>query len=353
MRGRRSNEHVRDSQRSNERLFFSLTWEYLEVHMPGLSRSLETIKAHRDALSIFRRFLLDEKRISISVFSFSQCTPELVQDFVIYLKGKDNMGSSINRRISSLRTYLWFAADRDISLQSIALRIEKFPACSESVIEKEAMSEDAVGSIIRQASDTKMGLRDRTMMILLYDSAVRVSELIGLTIKDIVFDPELPYIKVHGKGRKERIVTIAPMTAGHIREYIRVFHSGVADKNAILFFTCIKGSIGMMSEGNVERFIKKYADQAREECRSIPKSVYPHMFRRTRATRLYQEGTELELLSRILGHAMTQTTKVYAKPSMQQMRAAMASSETPEQSAEKPLWKMCSEEEKAKLCGLR
>ena len=328
--------------------------EYLEVHMPGLGRSPKTIKAHRDALTVFRRFLLDEKSISISAFSFSQCTPELVQDFVIYLKGKGNMGSSINRRISSIRTYLWFAADRDISLQSIALRIEKFPACSESVKEKEVMSDDAVGSIIRQTSDTKMGLRDRTMMVLLYDSAVRVSELTGLTIKNIVFDPELPYIKVYGKGRKERIVTIAPVTAGHIREYIRVFHGDAGDNNALLFFTRIKGSVGMMSEGNVERFIKKYADKAREECSAIPESVYPHMFRRSRATRLYQEGTELELLSRILGHAMTQTTRdYYAKPSMQQMRAAMASGETPEQAAEKPLWKACSEEERAKLCGLR
>jgi len=345
MRGRRPN--------SNEPLFFSLAWEYLEVHMPGLGRSPATIKAHRDALTVFRRFLMEEKGIPISAFAFSQCTHELVQDFVVCLKGNGNTGSSINRRISSLRVYLWFAAERDISLQSIALRIEKFPACSESVTEKESMSEDAVGSIIRQTADTRMGLRDRTMMILLYDSAIRVSELLGLTIKDIVFDPELPYIKVQGKGRKERIVTIAPVTAGHIREYMRVFHGDTDDKTAPLFFTRIKGSAGMMSEGNVERFISQYADKARRERQDIPESVYPHMFRRTRATRLYQEGTELELLARILGHSKTQTTRIYAKPSMQQMRTAMMSVETPGQAAEQPLWKTCSEEERAKLCGLR
>ena len=345
MRGRRSN--------SNEPQFFSLTWKYLEVHMPGLGRSPETIKAHRDALTIFRRFLLDVKNISISAFAFGQCTPVLIQDFINYLRGKGNMGSSINRRISSLRTYLWFAAEVDITLQSVALQIEKYPACSESVTEKSVMSEDAVGSIIRQTADTKMGLRDRTMMVLLYDSAVRVSELLGLTIKDIVFDPEFPYIKVYGKGRKERIVTIAPVTAEHVREYIWVFHGDMGDRTAILFFTRIKGHIGKMSEGNVERFIKKYANNARKECKDIPESVYPHMFRRTRATRLYQEGTELELLARILGHVRTQTTRVYAKPSMQQMRAAMQSGETPEQAAEQPLWNKCSESEKAKICGLR
>jgi integrase len=174
-----------------------------------------------------------------------------------------------------------------------------------------------------------------------------------LGIKDIVFDPGLAYIKVRGKGRRERIVTIAPVTAGHIREYIRVFHGDAGDRNAILFSTRIKGAVGKMSVGNVERFIKKYADKAREECKGIPESVYPHMFRRTRASRLYQEGTELELISKILGHAMTQTTRIYVKPSMQQMRTAMAAGETPEQVAEKPLWEACSEEEKAKLCSLR
>ncbi len=77
------------------------------------------------------------------------------------------------------------------------------------------------------------------------------------------------------------------------------------------------------------------------------------MFRRTRATNLYQHGVELELISRILGHSMTETTKIYAKPSLEQMRTALESVETPAQKDELPLWKEDSEEEMARLCGLR
>jgi site-specific recombinase XerD len=108
-----------------------------------------------------------------------------------------------------------------------------------------------------------------------------------------------------------------------------------------------------MSEGNVERFIKQYANQARSACSDIPEKIHPHMFRRTRATDLYQSGVELALISRILGHAQIETTRIYAVPSMGMLREAMESVETPAQSAAKPLWESCSEADLAKLCGLR
>ncbi|KNY28169.1 integrase family protein [Pseudobacteroides cellulosolvens ATCC 35603 = DSM 2933] len=75
------------------------------------------------------------------------------------------------------------------------------------------------------------------------------------------------------------------------------------------------------------------------------------MFRRTRATNLYQNGVELELVSRILGHASTQTTRIYATPSIEMMKEAMGASVNgiPE---EQPLW-LKDEEELARLCGLR
>jgi Phage integrase family. len=77
------------------------------------------------------------------------------------------------------------------------------------------------------------------------------------------------------------------------------------------------------------------------------------MFRRTRATDLYQHGVELALISRILGHSSIETSKIYATPSMEMLRKAIESVETPEQAQEKPLWEKCSEDDMAKLCGLR
>jgi site-specific recombinase XerD len=335
-------------------LFFSMTLEYLETYMPKqLGRSQHTIKAHRDTLTIFRRFLLDEQQTSIRHFSFQECTPALMQDFVLYLKAKGNSAGTCNQRLSSLRAYLWFAADWNVALQSVALRIDKIPLCKEEQREKQTISQDGMACILRQPGNTRVGLRDRMIMILLYDSAIRLDELLNLKVQDAMLTRESPYIRVYGKGSKERLVAITDLTAAHLLEYLNVFHEETAGGQSLLFYTKMKGRIGKMSEGNVERFFKQYAKQASMECDDIPEKVHPHMFRRSRATQLYQGGVELALISRILGHSSIETTKIYAVPSMDMLREAMQSVETYAQLGEKPLWESCSEDMYAKLCGLR
>ena len=115
----------------------------------------------------------------------------------------------------------------------------------------------------------------------------------------------------------------------------------------------IKGEIGRMSERNVERIIKKYADKIRCDHPDLPDSVYPHMLRRTRATRMYRDRIPIETIAVILGHVSTKTTrKSYAIPSVELLREQMeygASVETDDN--KKPLWE--NDEELAKLCGIR
>ena len=106
-----------------------------------------------------------------------------------------------------------------------------------------------------------------------------------------------------------------------------------------------------MSPGNVERMINKYAEKIRSEHPELPAKVYPHMLRRTRATNLYQSHVELELVSRILGHASTQTTRIYAKPSLEMIKSAMDRS-NPELNAGQPLWPD-DEAELARIFGIR
>lgn len=334
-------------------LFFSMTLEFLEAYMPKqLGRSPETIKSYRDSLTIFRRYLYDERKISIGKFRFEDCTSKVMQDFIIFLKESGNSPGTCNQRLNAIKTYLWFAADRDIALQSVALLVSKIPQCKVPKKEKEMLSEEALSSILQQPRNTKIGIRDRVIMILLYDSAIRLDELLSLRIQDLMLENSNPYIRINGKGNKERIVAITPRTAEHLMQYMKIFHPN-SDRRSFAFYTKIKGKTGKMSEGNVERFVTQYSYQGRETCTDVPQKVYPHMFRRTRATNLYQNGVELALLSRILGHSSIETTRIYAIPSMEMLRTAIESVETPEQSKEKPLWKNCREEEIAKLCGLR
>ena len=187
------------------------------------------------------------------------------------------------------------------------------------------------------------------ILILLYDSAIRVSELLSLNVSSVNLDANIPYLRIYGKGDKERIIAITDKTAGHLKNYLKVYHNMIVPDDPLIY-TVIKGHKDRMSVGNVERIVKKYAAQISSEYPDLPEHCYPHMLRRTRATNLYQDGTELELVSRILGHSTTETTRIYAAPSVDMMRKVMESGNL--KSDEKPLWSD-DEAEMARICGLR
>ena len=334
-------------------LFFSMTYEFLETYLPKqCGRSPHTVKSYRDALSLFRQYVLNELGISISKFTFVECTREKVIDFMDYLTKRGSKPNTRNQRLATLKSYISFASDKNIAFQSIALEIKRTPQCKAPKTGKVVIPEEAMKVIINQPSNTKMGIRDRTIMILLYDTATRLAEILSLSIIDVAITGDNPYIRVHGKGSKERIVPVSMKTVKHLTQYISVFHGNRNSKTTLLFYTIIKNVVGVMSEGNVERFIKGYAEKARLFCPSVPEKVHPHMFRRTRATELYQNGVSLPLISRLLGHASLETTKIYAKPSLKMLRDAIESVETPIEKNEQPLWEG-SEKIMAKLCGLR
>lgn len=190
-------------------------------------------------------------------------------------------------------------------------------------------------ALLSAPSNRKIEIRDTTILALLYNSAIRLSELLALKLSDVNLKNTTPYLRIHGKGDKERIVSISENTVKHLEHYIKLFHN----------------QANPMSPGNVERIINKYAEKIRPKHPDLPAKVHPHMFRRTRATNLYQSDVELELVSRILGHASTQTTRIYAKPSLKMIKAAM-NRNNPGLNAEQSLWPD-DEAELARIFGLR
>ena len=334
-------------------LFFSMTYEFLQLYLPKqCGRSPHTVEAYRDALSLFRRYVVNTLGISIGKFTFAECTRECVLGFMKYLSELNSKPGTRNQRLAALKSYLAFAADKDVTLQSNELEVKRVPQCKVPKTEKTVIGEEAMAAILRQPANTKMGLRDRTMMILLYDSGARLAEILGLKVSDVTLDGDNPYIRVNGKGSKERVVPITVKTADHLTHYISVYHPNERPKTNLLFFTVIKGVTAMMSERNVERLVKDYACKAQSSCPSVPNHVHPHMSRRTRATQLHQNGVSLSLVSRLLGHATIETTRSYAKPSLKMLREAIESVETPGEKAVTPIWE-ADEAMMAKLCGLR
>lgn len=198
--------------------------------------------------------------------------------------------------------------------------------------------------------NSRIGIRDATIMITLYDLAIRLSELLELKVSDVNLNKDTPYLRIHVKGDKERIVSISDNAAKYLENYIHRYNMEESSPTTeLLFYTVIHEKVHAFSPGNVARIINKYAEIIRPDNPELPGKVHPHMFRRTRATNLYQN--DIELVSRILGHASTQTTRIYAKPSFEMIKNAMDKS-NPELNAETQLWPD-DEDEFAKICGLR
>lgn len=340
-------------KKRDKKLFFSMTYEFLEIYMRvQLERSPATVESYRDALTVFRHYLRDQKKISLSSFEFVQCTRDLVLDFMEHLAAAGKKPGTRNQRLAALKSYLWFAADKDISLQSIALSIGRVKACRNPKKEKPILDEEALRLLFDAPSNTKIGIRDKTIMILLYDSAARIDEILSLKKHDICLNSEVPSIHVIGKGQKERIIALTERSCHHLQQYLSVYHPKDGPDTELMFYTVIKGVVSKMSAANVERFLKKYAQQVRDVYPNIPDCVHPHMFRRTRATGLYRDGVDLAIVSRFLGHAQLETTRIYATPSVEMMRQAIEKSSI-NPAIEEPIWNADADKVMAKLCGLR
>lgn len=335
----------------NNALFFSLTYEFLHVYLPTQAGcSKWTTKSYRGALKSFHRYVVEELGKSISRFGFAECSRDCVYGFMDWMKRNGNKRSTINQRLAALKSYLSFAADQDAALLQTMLSIKSIRPMRTAKTFGEVLSEEALTAIFAQPDRSRTGIRDQTILVLLYDSAMRISELLSLKVADLQLERDPPYIRVMGKGSKERIVAVSAKTLPHLESYLRAFHPEDIDV-PWLFYTSIKGVMAPMSDSNVERLITKYSDSARSICPDIPMRVHPHMFRRTRATDLYQQGIPIELVARHLGHSCLETTRsYYARPSLEMLSNAISSASSFE-SDEKQLW-TDKEEDLARLCGL-
>jgi len=339
--------------------FFVYANEYLHKYIP-LQREMSknTEKTYMDALSLFRRYALETHNLGVDRLMFEHLNFDFMTGFADWLKSpgigrKSASAATCNLRASAIRAYLKFAMGKDAGLTSIWLLLKAIPPIKKEAKTKEALSEAALSAMLDQMNQkTKLGLRNATLMVLMYDSACRVSEIIKLNKNDISLDGADSNIIVYGKGRKERCIPLMDRTVEYLRKYISVFHSENNQESPYLFYTVIKGVAGPLSQDCVSKALKKAADRARPCCAEIPAKIHAHLLRRSRATHLYQSGHDIFTIARFLGHEQIETTKEYMSPSMRQLREALEYTMIKNENGTIPMPEGY-EERRARLCGIR
>ena len=180
--------------------------------------------------------------------------------------------------------------------------------------------------IIKVAVIMNKGVRNGTMLLLMSETAVRVHELVSTKVRDLDLSVEHPRLQVMGKGRKYRVIPLNSDTLKVMKNYMSKYHP-VPNKDAPLFYSIRDGIPKALTTKMVRTIIQECGDKARLSDPTIPQLAC-HIFRRSRATSLYQNGCPIEIVATLLGHSSPDTTsKYYAKPSDSQLKEAQAKSD--------------------------
>ena len=220
--------------------------------------------------------------------------------YVSYLFNQNLKSSSVNRKISSLKTFFNFLLKKKlISANPFADQIMPKKPIS---LPKSISEDDVVKLLDAPKVDSLIGLRDRAMLELLYASGVRISELVNIKFSDLDLDRNI--IKVFGKGSKERLVPFGEDAAQWISAYI-----DERKKNKDLV------SIKYIFLNNRGTKISRHAfwHRLKEYCLEIglKQDISPHTLRHSFATHLLENGADLKVIQLMMGHENITTTEIY------------------------------------------
>ena len=267
----------------------------------GLSKN--TIQSYEsDIYQLYQWNLSKNKKLITEIKKFD------TSQYISYLFSQNLKSSSVNRKISSLKTFFNFLLKKKL--------IEANPFADQIMPKKpvslpKSISEDDVVKLLgAPKEDSLIGIRDRAMLELLYASGVRISELVNIKFSDL--DLERNIIKVFGKGSKERLVPFGEDAAQCISAYIdeRKKNKDIASIKYI--FLNNRGS--KISRHAFWHRLKEYCLEI-----GLKRDISPHTLRHAFATHLLNRGADLRSVQVLLGHSDLSTTQIYTHIAKQRL----------------------------------
>lgn len=216
------------------------------------------------------------------------------------------------RMLSSLRRFYAFLLREGITSNDPTQLLES-PKAEKHL--PATLNEDQVIALLDSPDiETEIGLRDRSMLELLYATGLRVSELIGLQLGSISMEPGV--IRIIGKGDKERLVPVGEVALEWLQRYIQTTRHEILHHRGHSNFVFVTRRGSEMTRQAFWYMIKRYATQA-----GIPQqNISPHTIRHAFATHLLNHGADLRVVQMLLGHSDISTTQIYTYVADQRLR---------------------------------
>jgi site-specific recombinase XerD len=314
----------------------SLLHSFFEDHLPcqkGLQPT--TIRSYRDTLMLYLRFVAEDRRCKLTRLQPTDFTCDRVLQFLDHLeKQRGNAVATRNQRLAALRSLFEYAASRIPELLAEAQRVAAVPTKRTPPPRTRYLQRDEVEALFATLpSSGPRALRDRTLLLFLYNTGARVQEVAQLQVCHLEFGPK-PRVRLHGKGDKWRVCPLWAQTAGLLTDLLA---SRATNADAPVFVSATGRALTRFGIYKVVRRHTTGRDGLSGE------SLSPHTFRHTTAVHLLEAGVEVNVIRAWLGHVSLETTNRYAEITVQMKAQALEACEPPVHVSagfpRKPVWR--------------
>lgn len=285
--------------------------------------SPQTIDSYRNAFLLYLEYMEKIMKIKPEKLAIKNFTRNSIIGFLNWLEEtRNNSASTRNSRLAAIKGFVHYLKYEFPEYMEEYQKILGIPLKKTEKKEISYMKTEGVKLLINQIDTSSInGMRDYIIILILYTTGIRVSELINIKVKDLSLTE--PYtLKVHGKGNRGRYVPLVKSTIPHIRKYLSLMKY---DCDARLDEYIFKNHMKVQfTRQGINYVLKKYGIKAKEIDQSlIPNDLSPHKMRHTTAMELLESGVDLMYIRDLLGHSSIITTEVYAKTDAKLKRQAI------------------------------
>jgi site-specific recombinase XerD len=272
---------MKHAMNKSEQPLFTYYGAFLSDYLSGqLGRSQNTIASYRGCMRMLKSYIEERTGKCFYRFSFLQSDRDFFLDYLCWIEKRGSGKATRNQRLACLKTYARYAMDCDFELAAWGTAVLSIPMATAEKPMVGWLREEALESIFASPNNSRFGVRDLAFMALMYESGARVSEILGLHMRDLSIFASGSSVRLHGKGRKTREVPIGGKVTAILQRYITQWRDGSSQEpDEFVFYTIIHGIRNRMSIGNAKRIVKKHARMAGISNPLVPARVTPHSLR--------------------------------------------------------------------------
>ena len=292
-------------------------------HLPRVrGASPHTIRSYRDSLVLLLRFVAARSQRSVTRLDLEDLGPQPVLAFLQHLEtDRHNSAATRNVRLAAVHAFFRYCAMEHPARLDHCQRVLAVPfkrTVSRPVEYLEHGEIEAVlGAVDRRAAD---GRRDYALLATMFNTGARVQEIVVLNVADLRLDAPAQ-VRLHGKGRKERVCPLWPQTADLLRALLAERGRELRPDEPVF-----RNHRGMrLTRFGVRYLLRKYCARAQATVPALrTKRLHPHSMRHSTAVHLLRAGVDIVTISQWLGHASVTTTHRYATVDLDMKRQALA-----------------------------